>query len=282
MGGAWLLRITTLAVWALAAASVAWWALRFVGAPSQAAGVPTVAAVAPASDPAELARVFGPPTATAATPSVEPGPTAMPEPGLRMALLGVVANRKLAGVALISIDGKPAQPYRVGSRIEDTYRLKSVAARSAVIAPADSPGREFTLELLPLSVAELNGTAPDATAVAPSAAPRLRPGAAVPGAIANGPVFRSPPAASPALVPSTATPAYPALVPTPATPAYPTLRAPPDASRPVTSVPGIVVPPVAPQAAGRQEPAVTATPGVVTAPPPLPLPDSARPLRPAR
>ncbi|MEO8857084.1 MAG: type II secretion system protein N [Burkholderiaceae bacterium] len=159
MGGKWLLRITTLAVWALAALSVTWWSLKFAGPGSTALNVPTVAALAPGSDPSDLARVFGPSIVNAPT-AVADAPAVAPDPGVRMALMGVVANRAKTGVALISVDGKPARPYRVGSQIEDSYRLKSVATRSAVIEPWSPPGPEFTLELLPLAMAGMNDARP--------------------------------------------------------------------------------------------------------------------------
>ena len=64
-----------------------------------------------------------------------------------MRLLGVVAGRKSGGVALISIEGELPRPYRVGSLIDDSYKLTRVAARSATLSPTQTDGRPFTLEL---------------------------------------------------------------------------------------------------------------------------------------
>ncbi len=68
----------------------------------------------------------------------------------RLALVGVVANRNRGGAALISIDGKPARPYRVGARVDDALVLQSVAPRRAVLADSLQGPASLTLELPPL------------------------------------------------------------------------------------------------------------------------------------
>ncbi len=64
-----------------------------------------------------------------------------------MRLLGVVADRKFGGVALISIDGQTARPYRVGSQVDASYQLTKVEKRSAILSPVQSTGAAITLDL---------------------------------------------------------------------------------------------------------------------------------------
>lgn len=147
MANKWLVRIITLAVWALAAMSATVWSLKFAGSTSTPVAVTTVAESTSDGEQRDLARIFGLPSVEQ---SVAPASTVRTvDPGARLVLLGVVANRAKTGVALIAVDGKAAKPYRVGSQIEDSYTLKSVAARSATVAPLSQAGAAFTLELAP-------------------------------------------------------------------------------------------------------------------------------------
>lgn len=154
MAGKWLSRSVTFAVWTLVAISVTWWSLKFVGA-SATTTATALSAPAPGSDPAYLAKVFGPPIA-ASMAAVAAAPAAI-DPGTRFALTGVVADRASSGVAIISVDGKAPRPYRVGSQIEESYKLKSVATRSAVLEPSAPAGAPFTLELAPVAGAASPG-----------------------------------------------------------------------------------------------------------------------------
>jgi len=129
--------------------SVAWWSLKFVGARGPTLIATTPSAPSPGSEQADLTKVFGSPIA-ASLAALAAMPPAI-NPATRFSLIGVAANRASSGVALISVDGKPARPYRVGSLIEENHKLKSVAARSAVLEPSAPAGREFTLELAPVA-----------------------------------------------------------------------------------------------------------------------------------
>lgn len=128
--------------------SVAWWSLKFVGARGPTLIATTPSAPMPGSEQVDLTKVFGSPLASSTALAAMP---AAINPATRFSLIGVVANRASSGVALISVDGKPARPYRVGSLIEENHKLKSVAARSAVLEPSAPAGREFTLELAPVA-----------------------------------------------------------------------------------------------------------------------------------
>jgi general secretion pathway protein C len=66
-----------------------------------------------------------------------------------------VADPSNQGSALISIDGKPPRPFRVGSRVGDNYVLQSVGVRSATLGASAAGPAAFTLQLpvrAPISV----------------------------------------------------------------------------------------------------------------------------------
>lgn len=154
----WTVRGTTFALWLLAAGSVAFWALKLGSAPTRPAPV-AARAPGPASvDPIAIARLLG--------GAASNGVVAAAQPSLasRFNLVGVVAGvASGGGAAVISVDGKPARPYRVGSQLDEGLVLQSVQGRSAVLAAqADGPPL-LTLELPPLAQPQ-RGT--------PKAAPR--------------------------------------------------------------------------------------------------------------
>ena len=131
----WTLRLITMLLWALAAASAVYWALR-IGAPGAPVAVPEPMAPAAAGDSsarqAAIARFLGATNSVAST-------STNTKPGSRFTLLGVIAQGR-GGAALITADGKPARPYRVGSRIDEGTLLQSVGPRHAVLAAsADGP-----------------------------------------------------------------------------------------------------------------------------------------------
>jgi len=153
---AWTVRGATFALWALAAASVVAWGLALAGGGRPlAVPLPALRPVA-AVDPSALARLLG------GVPAATAG--ALPAPSLssRFQLVGVAAGaRSGGGAALISVDGKPARPYRVGAEIEDGVTLQAVQGRQAVLAAAG--GGQVMLELPPL---------PTPRTQSPMAAPR--------------------------------------------------------------------------------------------------------------
>lgn len=143
----WWLRLATFSLAALAAASAAYWVLKWLGAD---AGQPTAAVLfsAPAqTDPQVVARLLGgAQTGGAAAPGV-----ALDNAASRFKLTGVVAERSSGGYALIAIDGKPAKPYRVGTPVDAGLVLHSVAPRSAALAASQDAPVSLTLELPKLS-----------------------------------------------------------------------------------------------------------------------------------
>lgn len=138
----WFTRIVTFSLSALAAASAAYWGLGGWG-PAGTAVAPTAAITAtPNVSPQALARALG---GGIAVQSVSAGGE-KPAAASRYALLGVVAAHG-RGAALISVDGQPAKPVRVGNSVDGGLLLQSVTARRAVLASSVSAPAEITLEL---------------------------------------------------------------------------------------------------------------------------------------
>jgi general secretion pathway protein C len=138
----WSLRGLTLVVWALAAASLAYWGLRLMARPGALAPAPLAASVAATPDPAVVARLLG------ATPA-----QAVPQASLasRFALSGVVAGAPGGGAALIAVDGQPARPFRVGSVVEEGLVLQSATARQATLGQKRDGPALLTLDMPSLS-----------------------------------------------------------------------------------------------------------------------------------
>lgn len=161
----WTVRGVTFVVWVIAAASAAYWVMKFAGSDSS---VPRVAAAsrqpAPA-DPMVVARLLGHTTTTAAPTAV-----AQPSTSSRLSLIGVVADRSQRGAALIAVDGKPPRPYRVGTPVEEGLVLQSVEPRKATLGPSVDGPASVTLEL-PLP-ATANAGVGTGTATGPGTSPR--------------------------------------------------------------------------------------------------------------
>jgi len=144
----WWPRLAAFGLAALAAARAGYWGLKWPGtaAPSTAS-TPSMADATPA-DPQALARALGGGGGNGGAMSTAPVPL-LPSAASRLALVGVVANDKSGGAALISVDGKPARPYRVGSQVDEGMGLvlQSVAPRRAVLASSVDGPTSLTLEM---------------------------------------------------------------------------------------------------------------------------------------
>lgn len=120
-------RLFAFAIWAAVAASLMFWGLRLLVSGPVAPSY-TVSAVDPQGVRGDLARVFG----SSATP--ESVAAAPPAAASRFKLMGVAAPRDAlvaGGLALISVDGKPARAIPVGRTIDDGWVLQSVNKRGA-------------------------------------------------------------------------------------------------------------------------------------------------------
>ena len=144
----WWPRIAAFLLAGLAGASAVYWGLKWPGgaAPSAAASM-LVTEAAPAN-PQALARALGGGNAAAAP---LPAAVAVASVAGRLTLVGVVANRSRGGAALISVDGKPARPYRVGAQVEEGLVLQSVEPRRAVLADSLQGPASLALDLPPLA-----------------------------------------------------------------------------------------------------------------------------------
>ena len=137
-------RLLSLLIWAAVAAAAVYWGLRLFVRPQP---VPAQAVVASTALPTggDLTRLLG------ATP-VQPLPN---EPVLvadsRFRLLGVVAPRagQASGLALVSVDGKPARALAVGRELEPGLRLLTVSQRQAAFGVTrGAPTLTLTLPML--------------------------------------------------------------------------------------------------------------------------------------
>lgn len=175
----WHAPLATTGLWALAAGAAVFWGLRLASPADAVAAAATMPRPSVSADSDAVARLLG------VLPSTSTAPVA-PEAASRFALSGVVADPSKQGAALISIDGKPPRPFRVGSKVGDNYVLQSVGVRAATLgAQVDGPAG-FTLQLpvrAPISVSS-SLPPPPLAAPAPSVAPVGLPPAAMPAVVA--------------------------------------------------------------------------------------------------
>ena len=133
----WGLRSITFVVWILAAGTTVYWALRLTRGPVVVTN--TASAAAPASiNPLSVAQILG---ATPAQPVMQASFAS------RFSLQGVVNGSPGGGAALISIDGQPARPFRVGSAIENNLILQSASARQVTLAATQNGPALATIEM---------------------------------------------------------------------------------------------------------------------------------------
>ena len=141
----WTVRGATFALSALAAASVVYWGLKLGGEGRSVSAPLAPTRPVAAADPAAIARLLG------STPAAAAVATPVASLASRFQLIGVAAGANSGGgAAVISVDGKPARPYRVGSFIEEGLLLQSVQGRRAVLAAQPTGPGLVVLELPPI------------------------------------------------------------------------------------------------------------------------------------
>jgi general secretion pathway protein C len=148
-------------IWAALVASAVFWVLRLTA--SSRPPPPHAVTVAESPVRGDLGRLLG------AEPVGEQ-PAAPTVSDSAFKLVGVVAPGKgvRAGVALISVEGQPAKPYRVGAMVEDLMLL-AVEQRAASLGPREGPA---TLKLeLPALPPPSTGTLPAASLDPPQPPP---------------------------------------------------------------------------------------------------------------
>ncbi len=137
-------RLVTLLIWAaVLAGAVAWGLPLFTGSTPVPPGTSLAAPAAPAG--AGLGRLLG---QAPAAPVLE-APVVVADSRFR--LLGVVAPRRggASGLALISVDGKPARAVTVGRELEPGLRLLTVGHRQVELgATTGAPAVTLTLPAL--------------------------------------------------------------------------------------------------------------------------------------
>ena len=65
----------------------------------------------------------------------------------RFVLVGVMDGGPLQGVALISVDGKPAKPYRLGQTVTDGFVVLATGPKKAELGPQLGATATLLLEL---------------------------------------------------------------------------------------------------------------------------------------
>jgi len=139
-GGLWAPRLATLALWALAGGAALYWALALSARPE--APVPAALAPAPQADAQAVARLLG-----AGAPAVV-AQTAAPAAPSRFVLQGVLAGTTSGhGAALVSVDGQPPKPFRVGATVAPGLVLQSLSRREARLGPSPDGAATVTLQM---------------------------------------------------------------------------------------------------------------------------------------
>ena len=133
------LRLTSLLVWAVVAYSAVVFALQWGG------GVPVDYAVAGSEQKQVLSDVdaLSVPKALGAAP-VQSATASLAS---RFVLVGVMDGGPSQGVALISVDGKPAKPYRLGQTVTDGFVVLATGPKKAELGPQLGATATLFLEL---------------------------------------------------------------------------------------------------------------------------------------
>lgn len=139
----WQSKTVAFAMFALLAASIVYWAFQGLGGSVSAVAPLPATSDGPVLDPLSVARALG----GGQAPSATPADAAPVSDSRRYALVGVVADTTSGGAALISVDGKPARPVRVGAPVDERLILQSVQGRRASLATGMAAPVEITLQL---------------------------------------------------------------------------------------------------------------------------------------
>ena len=133
------LRLTSLLVWAVVAYSAVVFALQWGG------GVPVDYVVAGSEQKQVLPDVDA--LAVSKALGAAPVQSASASLASRFLLLGVMDGGPSQGVALISVDGKPAKPYRVGQTVSEGFVIVGTGPKKAELGPQLGAAATLLLEL---------------------------------------------------------------------------------------------------------------------------------------
>ena len=133
------LRLTSLLVWAVVAYSAVVFSLQWGG------GVPVDYVVAGSEQKQVLPDVDA--LAVSKALGAAPVQSASASLASRFLLLGVMDGGPSQGVALISVDGKPAQPYRLGQAVSEGFVVVGTGPKKAELGPQLGAAATLLLEL---------------------------------------------------------------------------------------------------------------------------------------
>ena len=133
------LRLTSLLVWAVVAYSAVVFALQWGG------GVPVDYVVAGSEQKQVLPDVDA--LAVSKALGAAPVQSASASLASRFVLVGVMDGGPSQGVALISVDGKPAKPYRLGQTVSDGFVVVGTGPKNAALGPHMGSNPALVLEL---------------------------------------------------------------------------------------------------------------------------------------
>jgi general secretion pathway protein C len=144
----WMIRLSTLAIWLLAAATAVYWVLKFVPSPTAPANAAVVGGLTTLQpDSSALARGLGG-GLVAVTAAANSAPVVSTIDAARFVLTGIVTGQgKQQNLALIAMDGKPARPYKVGAELTDGVVLVSVNRYEAGLGTSADAAPGATLQL---------------------------------------------------------------------------------------------------------------------------------------
>ena len=132
-------RLTSLLVWAVVAYSAVVFALQWGG------GVPVDAVVAGSEQKQVLPEVDA--LAVSKALGAAPVQSASASLASRFVLVGVMDGGPTQGVALISVDGKPAKPYRLGQTVSDGFVVVGTGPKKAELGPQMRSSPALVLDL---------------------------------------------------------------------------------------------------------------------------------------
>lgn len=135
----WMLLLFTAAIWVVVALFGVYWTMKFVKSGNVSASIAMIVPQA-SVDSSALGKLLG----------VDPlagNNSLSTESSVNLALFGVASTSAGGGIALISTDGKPAKPYRIGGKVTDTLTLKSVSRTEVKLATANSETEVISLAI---------------------------------------------------------------------------------------------------------------------------------------
>ena len=133
------LRLTSLLVWAVVAYSAVVFALQWGD------GVPVDTLVVGSEQKQVLSDVDS--LSVSKALGVAPVQSASASLASRFVLVGVMDGGPLQGVALISVDGKPAKPYRLGQAVSEGFVVVGTGPKKAELGPQLGVASSLVLEL---------------------------------------------------------------------------------------------------------------------------------------